>query len=169
MEEALQQLDPILFSQGERPSVFYVAFGTTLKKSHGDRRKFFAVDYGIPSQLAARLCRRGVQKFVGVSSIGADPNSSNFYLKTKGQLEREIERQDWSEVHWIRPSFLMGSRKESRPLEKWGSELAYQLRFLLQGPLKKYRPIHAKQVAQKMCEIGSTLHPEVKVKIHEFR
>ena len=53
----------------------------------------------------------------------------------------------------MRPSLLIGDRNESRPAEQLGIALAPFISPLLLGPLRKYRPVHAQAVAQKMINL----------------
>ena len=54
----------------------------------------------------------------------------------------------------MRPSFLMGNRKEKRVGEKIGIFVFKILSPLLLGPLKKMRPIHAETVAKAMLTVA---------------
>lgn len=47
---------------------------------------FRAVDYQIPVHAAQLSASNGVSHFLLVSSVGATPGASNFYLKTKGEV-----------------------------------------------------------------------------------
>jgi uncharacterized protein YbjT (DUF2867 family) len=94
-----------------------------------------------------------------VSSVGADPQSGNFYLRVKGELEELLKKQDFKEIHVFRPSLLMGDRKETRPLEKLSvalaSKLSPVLNRVLRGPLEKYRPTPAGAVAEAMLRAAT--------------
>ena len=49
-----------------------------------------------------------------ISSIGADKNSGNFYLKVKGEIEEDVIDLGFETTNIFRPSFLIGERKETR-------------------------------------------------------
>ncbi len=68
----------------------FCCIGTTMRKA-GSKEAFRAVDYEIPLQLAALASEAGIKKFLVISSLGADPESKNFYLQTKGEMERDID------------------------------------------------------------------------------
>ena len=55
----------------------------------------------------------------------------------------------------LRPSFLMGDRKENRVGEKIGVLTFRLLSPLLLGPLKKMRPINSEKVAKAMIKIAN--------------
>ena len=51
---------------------------------------------------------------------------------------------------FMRPSILLGERNEQRPGERLGIIAGQLIAPLLVGPLRKYRPIHADDVAAAM-------------------
>src|SRR4029077_16120052 len=67
----------------------FCTLGTTIAKA-GSQAAFRAVDYELPMRAARAAKEAGVEQFLLVSSVGADPASSNFYLRTKGELERDL-------------------------------------------------------------------------------
>ena len=86
-----------------------------------------------------------------VTSIGANADSKNFYLKTKGKLENEIKTMGFDSVNIFQPGLLLGNRDEIRPLEFLGQYGSYLLNMTLLGSAKKYRSIDAKRVARTMA------------------
>ena len=54
----------------------------------------------------------------------------------------------------LRPSFLVGNRKEKRIGEKIGITIFKILSPLMVGPLKRMKPIHVKTVAIAMIKIA---------------
>jgi uncharacterized protein YbjT (DUF2867 family) len=85
-----------------------------------------------------------------VSSVGADKTSGNFYLRVKGELEEAIAAMPLDVALFFRPSVLMGGREEKRTGEAIGIGVARALKFALNGPLRKYRAIPARTVAEAM-------------------
>ncbi|MBB1284724.1 NAD(P)H-binding protein [Flavisolibacter sp. BT320] len=139
--------------------VVFCAVGTTQKKVKGDKDAYRKVDYEIPLQ-AARFCAEtGCQKFLLVSSVGANSKSNNFYLKLKGEVEDDIKLLPVKMIAIFRPSMLLGARKESRPAEKIGQVIMPIFSFLLAGSWRKYKPIHASDVAAAMIR-ASEQHDE---------
>ena len=131
----------------------YCCLGSTMKKA-GSKAAFRRVDFEY-IHVAAQLARaQRCKSFVWVSSVGADANSKNFYLKVKGELENAIMRMpQLDNAAAVRPSLLLGERNESRPLESLWQSLAPYLAPLMQGRLKKYRPVDADDVAAKMVSL----------------
>ena len=131
----------------DNSDIVFCAVGTTQRKVKGDKEAYRKVDYDIPVK-AARFCKMtSCETFVLVSSIGANSKSNNFYLKLKGEVEDAVKEIGLRSVHIIRPSMLLGDRKEFRLGEKIGNPLMTALSFLLPS---KYKPIHAKKVAIAM-------------------
>ena len=106
-----------------------------------------------PKQLAQIAKSNSVNSFVFISSGYADPKSSGDYLKFKGKVEEELKRLNFPKLGIMRPSFLLGDRKEKRIGEKIGIFVFKLLSPLFLGPLKKMKPIHSATVAKAMIAI----------------
>jgi uncharacterized protein YbjT (DUF2867 family) len=127
----------------------FCALGTTIRKA-GSQEAFRHVDYELPLAAADHALKFGAKQFLLVSSIGADPNSKNFYLRTKGELEYALRKLPLTSLHIFRPSLLMGNRQESRPGESIAMAAARILQFLCVGPLREYHPVSAMTVGRAM-------------------
>ncbi len=99
--------------------------------------------------------QNNVKQFILVSSIGASAKSSNFYLKTKGELEEKIAGLNFNAFIILRPSFILGVRKEFRLGEKIGIFFAVLLGPLFIGRLKKYKGVKAITIAKKMIKAAN--------------
>jgi len=90
--------------------------GTTRRQA-GSEQEFRRVD--IDHVLAfARVAKAAqAQRFVVVSSVGADPQSKNFYLRTKGEMEAALANVGFASLDIMQPSLLLGLRQQMRPLE----------------------------------------------------
>jgi len=131
----------------EDSDVIFCAIGTTQKKVKGDKSAYRKVDFDIAVNAAqlGKLC--GCETFVLVSAVGANSQSNNFYLKLKGETEEAVKATGIKSIHIVRPSLLLGDRKEFRLGEKMAQWVMPVFSFLTP---KKYRPIHAKKVAEMM-------------------
>ncbi|WP_437329661.1 oxidoreductase [Sorangium sp. So ce381] len=127
----------------------FCALGTTIAKA-GSEEAFYEIDYRYPITIARLAEKAGVKQFVLVSSVGADPRSTSFYLRVKGELEQELSAASFAAVHVLRPSLLLGERGEVRKGEAIGVAAAQTLRFTMKGGLRRYRPIDARTVAGAM-------------------
>jgi uncharacterized protein YbjT (DUF2867 family) len=127
----------------------FCCLGTTIKKA-GTQESFKRVDYEYPLEVArlARDC--GIDKFLIITAMGANINSKIFYNRVKGEVEEELTKIKFPSLIILRPSLLLGNRKEFRLGERIASVLSPLYSFALTGSLRKYKPIQAKDVAMAM-------------------
>ncbi|MBK7964041.1 MAG: NAD(P)H-binding protein [Bacteroidetes bacterium] len=136
----------------------FCCIGTTLKKA-GSKEAFRRVDYQIPLNLAAMAEKAGIKKLIIVSSLGADPNSNTFYLKTKGEMEKDIAvNYSFQKLAFLRPSLLLGTRHEFRLGERIAQFFLVLFSFLMIGRFAKYKPISDYKVAKAMISISNSLN-----------
>jgi uncharacterized protein YbjT (DUF2867 family) len=126
--------------------VYVCALGTTIKRA-GSREAFLAVDRDLVLRLGAIARDLGSRRAILVSSVGASAQSGNFYLRVKGEAERELADLGFERVDLLRPGLLLGERAESRLGESIAKTLTPLTNPLLQGPLRRYRGIAADDVA----------------------
>ncbi len=131
----------------------FCCIGTTIKKA-GSEEAFYKVDYTYAQKIAETAQKNGASQFIFISSVGSNPNSRSFYLRTKGELEKSIKELPFNSISALRPSLLTGKREEFRFAEKSGHLLSKIIVPLLIGPLKKYKPIKANSVAMVMRQIA---------------
>ena len=132
----------------------FLCIGTT-KQNSPDKNEYRRVELELPKEIAQIAKSNSINSFVFISSGYADPKSSGDYLKFKGQVEEELKRLNFPKLALMRPSFLMGDRKEKRVGEKIGIFVFKLLSPLLLGPLKKMRPIHSETVAKAMIRAAN--------------
>lgn len=130
----------------------FICLGTTIKKA-GSIKQMEVIDRDLPVNLANAAFSNGVKRITVVSSMGANPGSSNYYLRIKGEMEQEILKLKFENTAIVRPSILFGERKEKRTGELMGKIIMKTFKPLLQGKMKKFRGIHAKDVARAMIAI----------------
>ncbi|RTY87867.1 oxidoreductase [Flavobacterium sp. RSP15] len=134
---------------------FFCTIGTTIKKA-GNKEAFRKVDFEYPRQFATIALYNKVNQYLIVSSLGADANSGNFYLKTKGEIQNFLKDCNFKSAVVVQPSLLLGNRAEFRFGEIVGAFFMKSLSFLFLGNLKKYKPIEAKTVAKALLKIAQT-------------
>lgn len=127
----------------------FIALGTTIRKA-GSQAEFRRIDLELPLHLASEAVKAGAEQLVIVSSVGADPGSSNFYLRTKGELERQLRALPFQAIHILRPSLLTGKRAEFRLAEAMAMGIAPVLNIFMFGRLRRYRAIRAELVGKAM-------------------
>jgi uncharacterized protein YbjT (DUF2867 family) len=136
---------------------FFCTIGTTIKNA-GSQEAFRKVDFEYPKEFATIALQNNVKQFLIISSVGADANSGNFYLKTKGEIQDFLKNCNFESISVLQPSLLLGNRKEFRLGEKIGSFFMKLFSFLFIGSIKKYKPIQAEDVAKAMFSIAQKSH-----------
>ena len=135
-------------------AVAICCLGTTLKTA-GSKEAFRAVDHDAVVTFAEAARERGARRFVLVSSLGANPRTRNFYLRTKGATEDELARLDFAQLTVLRPSFIddEGAREERRPLERVTLPIARSI-FAVIGKTSRYAPIPAEVVGKAVVRLA---------------
>lgn len=144
----------------------FCALGTTIRRA-GSQSEFRRIDMELPLHLANEAVHAGAEQMVVVSSVGADPGSKNFYLRTKGELEQELAKLPFRAVHILRPSLLLGKRDEFRLGEAIGMKVAPALDLLTLGKLRRYHSVHAQLVGRAM--VAAARQGTAGVNIYEYR
>ena len=145
----------------------FFCIGTT-KQNSPDKSEYRRVELDVPKQIAQITKSNSVNSFVFVSSGYADPKSSGDYLKFKGEVEEELKRLNFPKLGIMRPSFLLGDRKEKRVGEKIGIFVFKLLSPLFLGPLKKMKPIHSVTVAKAMIKISKSENDQIVFESNEI-
>ena len=130
----------------------FFCIGTT-KKNSPDKNEYRRVEFEVPKEIAKIAKSNLVNSFIFVSALYANPKSSGEYIRFKGLVEEELKRLNFPKLVIMRPSFLIGNRKEKRASEIIGIFVFKLLSPLLLGPLKKMKPIHSETVARAMITI----------------
>jgi len=143
-----------------KADVGFCALGTTMRAA-GSKEAFARVDRDAVVAFAQGCKAAGVKTFVLVSSMGAKARSSVFYNAIKGQTEEALGAINFESLVVLRPSLLVGSRTEKRPLERLGVAFAPVLRALLVAPfLRNFAPIDGSVVAAAMREAPFAAHED---------
>jgi len=132
----------------------FFCIGTT-KKNSPDKNEYRRIELDLPKKIAQISKSNDIRSFIYVSSGFADPKNSGDYLKFKGLVEEEIKSLNFEKIGILRPSFLLGNRKENRVGEKIGIFIFKLLSPLFVGPFKKMKPIHSEIVAKAMIQIAN--------------
>lgn len=136
------------------------ALGTTIKQA-GSQAAFREVDYGYVLHSAELAIKAGCRNFVLNSSLGADPNAANFYLKVKGQVEKDLQALGFDSLTLVRPSLLDGG---PRPERRYGEEIGLWFGTRLRGLIPaRYRPVSTQAVALAMLQAALASEPGVHI------
>lgn len=131
----------------------FCALGTTIRTA-GSKAAFRRVDHDFVLAAAEFARQRGARCFLTVSSLGADPDSGNFYLRVKGETERDLQAVGFPRLVIFRPSLLTGERNEFRAGERASQLVLGLVAPLLLGPLGRIRPVSDTQVAEAMRQLA---------------
>jgi uncharacterized protein YbjT (DUF2867 family) len=148
----------------------FCCLGTTQKKTP-DQAIYFRIDHDYPVKLAELAKQNCIPQYHLVSSLGANAKASNFYLKTKGLTEEDIQKVPLKCLNIYEPSLLTGERTEFRWVDPILTGLMKILNPILFGSLRKYRSISGEKVAKAMFnqslknEEGIFVHPSDKIKL----
>jgi uncharacterized protein YbjT (DUF2867 family) len=150
----------------------FIALGTT-RANTPNEADYYRVDHDYPV-LAARIAKDGGAKSVFlVSAVDADPNSKFFYVRTKGDTERDVTALNFEHTNIFRPSMItgnriLGNRKQRRSLlEDALMKFWPALNPLLAWKGGKYRGITGEDIAKAMIEAAK--NQTERIKIYEWR
>jgi uncharacterized protein YbjT (DUF2867 family) len=129
--------------------------GTT-HRAAGSPEVFAKIDHIYVAELARLAASRGALRFVLVSAVGADPGSPVFYNRVKGRAEAAVSELPFKAIHILRPSLLLGDRREARPAEDWSKQFAPVWSLFAWGPFGRYKPVAAGTVAARMVELAKS-------------
>lgn len=151
----------------EGSDTVFCAIGTTQQKVKGDKAAYRKIDYDITVN-AARFCKlTDCETFSFVSSVGANSKSRNFYLQLKGEIEEAVKATGLRSVSIMRPSVLLGDRKEFRLGEKISKGIMAAFSFLIPS---KYKAVHGRDVAKAMIKLAAKKMEGVQVyQYHEIK
>lgn len=128
----------------------FCTLGTTLKKV-GSLEKFIKIDRDLVVELGLWGKKKENCAMHVVSYIGADPDSSNYYSQTKGQMEQQLISLDLPSLTLYRPSLLYGA---DRPDFRFGETVGFYIMQLFSWiPLpiiKRYKPVSVSILAEVM-------------------
>jgi uncharacterized protein YbjT (DUF2867 family) len=139
--------------QGVSCDVALCCLGSTMRAA-GSREQFRAADLDSVLAFARTARAANARRLVVVSSVGANPASRNFYLRTKGEMEQQLEQVGFESLDILQPGMLLGWRHEMRPLELAGIAAMPLVNPFLGGRYQIYRGIAARTVAAAM--VGAT-------------
>lgn len=140
----------------------FCCVGSTQAKTP-DLEVYKKVDFGIP-MTTAQLCKqKRIKTLIVISAMGADPKSSLFYNRIKGEMEEAVLAEKIEKTHFVQPALIGGKRDEKRPGESFFKGLLTLIDFLMVGPLKKYKIIMPETIAKAMLWLANHPYDEKRV------
>ncbi|BCR26398.1 oxidoreductase [Aquipseudomonas alcaligenes] len=146
LDNPVGQLRDLLPQLDGRIDAAFCCLGTTIRQA-GSQEAFRAVDQELVLAFARRARELGTRHLLVISALGADPRSSVFYNRVKGETEEALQAMGWPQLTIVRPSLLLGPRREFR----LGERLAAPLMRWIPG---KYRGIEAAVLARALWRLA---------------
>lgn len=146
LENPVGDLESLLPTLAGEVDTAFCCLGSTIKQA-GSQEAFRAVDHDLVLAFARRARELGARHLVVISALGANPQSSVFYNRVKGETEEALKAMGWPQLTIARPSLLLGTRHDFR----LGERLAAPLLRWLPG---KYRGIDACALARALWRLA---------------
>ena len=143
----------------------FCCIGTTKSKTP-DKEIYKKIDYGIPVTAATLSKHNGIETFIVISAMGADVDSSIFYNKTKGEMQRDVLNQNIENTYVLQPSLIVGDRNENRFGEKVATVFMKIFGFLIP---KKYKMIKAETIAEAMLVLAKNGFSKQQITSNEIK
>lgn len=146
LENPVGELHDLLAQLHGQVDIAFCCLGSTIKEA-GSQQAFRAIDLGMVEAFGKRARELGARHLLVISAIDADPDSSVFYSRVKGEMEKALQAQDWPQLTIARPSLLVGNRTQTR----WAEQLAAPIAKLIPG---KYGAIEACNLARALWRLA---------------
>lgn len=144
----------------------FIALGTT-RKHTPDEAEYYKIDHDYPLRAAEIAKSNGAKSVFLVTAVGANAGSSVFYVRTKGEVERDILALNFDHTHIFRPSMILGERSENRPRERMFIAVWNVINPLLVGPVSQYRGLTGEEIAQAIANAAQ--RDTGKVRIYHWK
>ena len=129
------------------------------------KKDLYLVEFTYQLEIAKKAKEAGAKGISLISAVGANSNSKNYYLKTKGMLEEEIIKLGFESTNIFQPGHLRGNKF------RLDIVLADLISIIfdpfLHGPLKKFRSISVKKLSKFV--VNNSLHKKVGIHYFEFK
>lgn len=151
IEEHLGDLfDMEQFAKEFTADVVFCCVGTTKAKTP-NKETYRKIDYGIPVAATKLAKQNNISTFEVISAMGANPDSSTFYNKVKGEMERDVLAEGVANTYILQPSLIGGDRNEKRFGERMAQFFMGVFGFLIP---KQYKVIEPETIAQAMLKVA---------------
>lgn len=129
----------------------FIALGTT-RKHTPDEAEYYKIDHDYPVVAAEIAKANGAKSVFLVTAVGANAASGVFYVRTKGEVERDVLALNFDHTHIFRPSMILGERDEDRPRERMIIAVWNVINPLLVGPVSQYRGLTGGEIAHAIAK-----------------
>lgn len=140
--------------------VYVSCLGTTRAKA-GSLAEFRRIDFDLNFELARIAKAAGVKKMILVSASGANSKSLIPYSRIKGELEEALIKLSFEALTILRPSLLLGERRERRRVEGLAQAMLGQLKLNKLKLFQAWAPVEATLVSREICRQVFAKHPGI--------
>ena len=153
------------YSETFTGDVVFCCIGTTKAKTP-DKETYKKIDYGIPVTASIFAKNNGIKMFEVISAMGANPKSTTFYNKIKGEMERDVLGRRIEGTYIFQPSLLGGDRNEKRFGERMAQVFMGAFSFLIP---EKYKIIEPETIALAMAKVAKTKYGKQRIPSDEIK
>lgn len=141
------------------PDAVFCALGTTRKQA-GSKEAFYRIDHDLVLELGQWAAERGVATMHVVSSMGADPRSLSHYLRTKGEVERDLQQLSLGSLYLYRPGLLDAPQRTAfRAGERASVHLLAGLKKVPFGWANRWQPMPVARLASRILAYATHYQP----------
>ena len=133
--------------------------------SNTTKKDLYLVEFNYQLEIAKKSKEAGAKSISLISAAGANSNSKNYYLKTKGMLEEEIIKLGFESTNIFQPGHLKGNKFRLDIL--LADLISIIFDPFLYGPFKKFRSISAKKLSKFV--VNNSIHEKVGINYFEFK
>jgi uncharacterized protein YbjT (DUF2867 family) len=137
------------YLHGHSTAICTLGVGEPSKMS---KEEFVKIDKIAVLNFAIECKKVGIKHFELLASVGINPKSTSFYLRTKGELVEGLKALDFDRLSIFQPSMIL------TPTNRYGIAQAITLKIwpllkpLSMGSLRKYRGISVNVLGQAMAK-----------------
>ena len=151
----LPSIDNLYLCLGH-PLLFHNVMGIM---SESLKKDLFLVDFTYQLEIAKKAKDTGAKNISLISAVGANAQSWNFYLKTKGKVENEIINLGFDSTNIFQPGHLRGNKYRFDIVLADIASIVFDP--FLYGPLKKFRSISARAVSKQVVKNSLNVKPGI--------
>ena len=157
----IPEIDHLFLSLGY-PLYFHNVMGIM---SESLKKDLFLVDFTYQLEIAKKAKDAGAKNISLISAVGANAQSWNFYLKTKGKVENEIINLGFDSTNIFQPGHLRGNKYRFDIVLADIASIVFDP--FLYGPLKKFRSISASAVSKQV--VKNSLNNKLGINYFDFK
>ena len=136
----------------------FICIGRSLKLSEllyirkKDRKNHFKIEHDYVFNIAKKAKEMGANNLSIISAVGANSNSSNFYLSTKGFVEESLKNLGYKNINILRPGHIITNKEKNEiGFLVWIIDIFFKfVNPFLKSSLRKYRGIPLETVSEFM-------------------